>query len=99
MNFKFAAGMLTRLGEEFISNPEHGLIELIKNSYDADAINCTIELNGVNNPGGAIKISDDGTGMDLNAIDNGWFLIGSSQKSIQKETPLGRQPAGNKGLG
>ncbi len=99
MNFKFATGILTRLGEELISNPEHGLIELVKNSYDADAINCTIELKEINDLGGTIIISDDGIGMDLKAIDDSWFLIGNSRKTIQKITPLGRQPAGNKGLG
>jgi signal transduction histidine kinase len=99
MNFKFATGILIRLGEELISNPEHGLIELVKNSYDADATDCTVELKGTNHLGGAIIIRDDGTGMDLKAIDDGWFLIGSSKKSSQKLTQLGRQPAGNKGLG
>ena len=38
VNFKFSPDILIRLGEELISNPEHGIIELVKNSYDADAI-------------------------------------------------------------
>lgn len=99
MNFKFATGILARLGEQLISNPEHGLIELVKNSYDADAIECTVELRGTSNPKGTIIISDDGTGMDLNGINDGWFVIGGSIKSSQEVTQLGRQPAGNKGLG
>ncbi len=99
MYFKFATGILTRLGEELISNPEHGLIELVKNSYDADALECTVELKRTNSLGGTVIISDDGTGMDLKAIDDGWFLIGGSPKTLQEVTRLGRQPAGNKGLG
>ena len=99
MYFKFAAGILTRLGEELISNPEHGLIELVKNSYDADALVCTVELKRTSSLGGTVIISDDGTGMDLKAIEDGWFLIGGSQKTFQEATQLGRQPAGNKGLG
>src|SRR5947209_2845608 len=99
MYFKFATGILTRLGEELISNPEHGLIELVKNSYDADALECTVELKRTNSLGGTVFISDDGTGMDLKAIDDGWFLIGGSPKTLQEVTRLGRQPAGNKGLG
>lgn len=99
MNFKFATGILTRLGEELISNPEHGLIELVKNAYDADAITCSIELKRTNDIGGSIVISDDGIGMSVKAIENGWFLIGGSEKSSDKLTELGRQPAGNKDLG
>jgi len=99
MYFKFATGILTRLGEELISNPEHGLVELVKNGYDADALECRVELKRTNTLGGTIIISDDGTGMDLKAIDDGWFLIGGSPKTSQEVTRLGRQPAGNKGLG
>jgi signal transduction histidine kinase len=99
MHFKFATGILIRLGEELISNPEHGLIELVKNSYDADALECTVELKRTNSLGGTVIISDDGIGMDLKTIDDGWFLIGGSPKTLQEVTQLGRQPAGNKGLG
>ncbi len=99
VNFKFSPDILIRLGEELISNPEHGIIELVKNSYDADAIECTVDLKGTNELGGMVVISDDGAGMDLEAISSGWFLIGHSKKSSQVLTPLGRSPAGNKGLG
>ena len=80
MNFKFSPDILIKLGEELISNPEHGIIELVKNSYDADAIECTVDLKGTNELGGMVVISDDGNGMDLEAISNGWFLIGHSKK-------------------
>ena len=79
MHFKFAMDIFTRLGEELLPHPAHGLIELVKNSYDADALECRVELQGTNDLGGTILISDDGVGMYLKAIDEGWFLIGGSQ--------------------
>ena len=99
MNFKFSPDILSRLGEELISNPEQGIIELVKNSYDADATNCTLELKGTSTEGGSITISDDGVGMDEATIINGWLVIGRSKKISRQLTDLGRFPVGDKGLG
>lgn len=99
MNFKFSPDILRRLGEELISNPEQGIIELVKNSYDADATGCTLELKGTSIEGGSIVISDDGIGMDQATIANGWLVIGRSRKMSSRLTELGRLPVGDKGLG
>ncbi len=37
VHFRFSTGLLRRLGEELNPSLERGLIELVKNSYDADA--------------------------------------------------------------
>ncbi len=50
-NFRFSANILRRLGEELNPSPSRGLVELVKNSYDADAINCTIKLGNVDKLG------------------------------------------------
>ncbi len=42
MHFKFSPSILNRLGEELIPNPDQGIIELVKNAYDADATKCTV---------------------------------------------------------
>ena len=63
-NFRFSANILRRLGEELNPSPSRGLVELAKNAYDADALNCAIELRNVEKPGGVITIIDDGDGMD-----------------------------------
>ncbi|MGA2323408.1 MAG: sensor histidine kinase [Sedimentisphaerales bacterium] len=98
-HFKFSTAILRRLGEELNPHPDQGIIELIRNAYDADAINCKIQLNKVNKKGGSIQIIDDGHGMDLDAIKNGWLLLGRSEKMHRRRTPLGRRPVGDKGLG
>ena len=42
--FRFAPDILRRLGEELNPSLEHGVIELVKNSRDADALSCEIRL-------------------------------------------------------
>ncbi|WP_445240981.1 ATP-binding protein [Microcoleus vaginatus] len=99
MHFKFSPSILNRLGEELIPNPDQGIIELVKNAYDADATKCTVELINTNNTGGSIIISDNGTGMDTDAISEGWLVLGRSKKAAREPTQLGRLPVGDKGLG
>jgi signal transduction histidine kinase len=99
MHFKFSPNILNRLGEELIPNPDQGIIELVKNSYDADATECTVELVNTNAIGGSIIISDNGIGMDISAISEGWLVLGRSKKAAREPTALGRLPVGDKGLG
>jgi signal transduction histidine kinase len=99
VNFRFSTNIIRRLGEELNPSPSQGLIELVKNSYDADALKCTIELFDTSKPGGKILISDDGIGMDADYIKNGWLVLGRSPKIKEEITKLGRIPSGNKGLG
>jgi signal transduction histidine kinase len=95
---RFAADILRRLGEELNPSMDQGIIELVKNAYDADAINCVVQItHGV--AGDEISIADDGVGMTASDVTNGWLVLGSSTKSTRVQTPLGRNPAGNKGLG
>jgi hypothetical protein len=98
-NIRFATDILHRLGEELNPNADQGIIELVKNAYDADAINCTIELKNIELPGGSIRIWDDGDGMRMEDIVHGWLVLGRSQKATGKRTRLNRIPAGSKGLG
>jgi signal transduction histidine kinase len=99
-HFKFSTSILNRLGEELNPNPDQGIIELVRNSYDADAITCNIELINVDKPGGSIRVRDNGLGMGFDDITRGWLVLGKSSKSQLKRTPLlKRRPVGDKGLG
>ena len=98
-NIKFSPKILARLGEELNQSPSQGIVELVKNAYDADASDCTVELRGVSKPGGTIRISDWGYGMDVDTIENYWLVLGNSPKSGVEVTPRGRQVSGSKGLG
>jgi signal transduction histidine kinase len=93
-NLRFSPDILVRLGEELVPNPTDGLLELVKNAYDADASFCRIKIEKH-----TIRIEDDGNGMTDTEIVGGWLLIGGSSKDAKKPTDLGRIPVGNKGLG
>lgn len=99
VHLRFATDILRRFGEELNPNPDQGILELVKNAYDADARLCTIELLEAHEPGGTIRVTDNGDGMDEDDILNGWLVLGRSSKSVGQTTRLGRIPAGNKGLG
>jgi signal transduction histidine kinase len=96
---RFSTQIIKRLGEELNPSIEQSILELVKNSYDADAKECVVELDNITDKGGAIKINDDGDGMNSTEIIDGWLVLGESSKSIKKRTRLGRIPAGSKGLG
>lgn len=97
---RFSPDILRRLGEELVSDFDQGIIELVKNSYDAEATLCNLELLGGAKEGGELIIEDDGNGMDQNAIRNGWLIIGKSGKIVKERTErFGRTPVGDKGLG
>ena len=80
--FRVHASLIYKLGESLIADEITALSELIKNSYDADAGICVVNIdsnyqeniNGCN-CAGLIEISDNGCGMDLNTIINGWLTI------------------------
>ncbi|MBI3860438.1 MAG: ATP-binding protein [Planctomycetia bacterium] len=96
---RFAPDILRRLGEELNPHPSYGIIELVKNAYDADAKNCVVSLSNVDTTGGTVEVSDDGDGMTIDQIEQGWLVLGHSQKLKKRCTKLGRIPAGSKGLG
>lgn len=96
---RFSPSILRRLGEELNPSPDQSILELVKNSYDADAVDCTIELIKTDQPGGTIRVSDNGDGMDAAAIRDGWLVLGQSLKPPGGRTRLKRIRAGSKGLG
>ncbi|MFI5363999.1 MAG: ATP-binding protein [Candidatus Binatia bacterium] len=96
---RFATSILRRLGEELNPTMDQGVLELIKNSYDADALSCSVSLRNVDAPGGALEVVDNGVGMVPDDIVSGWLVLGASEKEEQGQTALGRIPTGSKGLG
>ncbi|MET0395399.1 MAG: ATP-binding protein [Longimicrobiaceae bacterium] len=98
-HIRFSTDILRRLGEELNPGSDQSILELVKNAYDADAISCTVELLGVDQPGGLVRVTDNGDGMTVEGIRYGWLVLGRSHKAAIKRTRLGRIPAGNKGLG
>jgi signal transduction histidine kinase len=98
-SLRFSTTVLRLLGEELIPSPDQGILELIKNAYDADASKCEVELKGVHVKAGSIVLRDDGNGMGPDEIRNGWLVVGDSLKAKSTLSPSRRMLVGSKGLG
>jgi len=96
---RFSTAVLRLLGEELNPNPDQGILELVKNAYDADAASCHVFLEECHLPGGTIRVVDDGEGMLPEQIRDGWLVVGESEKSLAKRSHGGRLLVGSKGLG
>jgi signal transduction histidine kinase len=114
LHFSVHPSVVYQLGESLISDAMQAIIELVKNSYDADASysKVVIDTQGVTKPddsyfkneeGGIITIEDDGCGMSLDDLEKGWLTISNRRKLEVKRrkeiTKKGRTPLGDKGLG
>jgi len=111
--FDITPHIVKQLGEELVPDEVTALMELIKNSYDADASYVSIEINSLGQPekddlffknkNGYISIEDDGSGMNEKTIIDSWLVISASNKRAFKEegkkTKKNRTPLGDKGLG
>lgn len=102
------ARLLTMLGEQLIRNERIALIELIKNSYDADADWVKVTFQGFGNnykieQGSKIVIEDNGHGMNQDLIENHWLNPATPEKKRRKKTKdttgKGRIIQGEKGIG
>lgn len=96
--FSIDARLILQLGRDSIKDHSTALIELVKNSYDADATKVEIEIYEKKD-GGYIRIADNGFGMTEEQINQGWLRIGFSDKIISKESESGRRKTGEKGIG
>ncbi|WP_431728915.1 sensor histidine kinase [Verrucosispora sp. TAA-831] len=99
VNLRFSPEILRRLGEELVPHPDLGVVELVRNAYDADATMCTVELDGVDVAGGRVTVADNGDGMTGDEIISGWLLLGKSSKAQATHSRTGRRKVGEKGLG
>ena len=103
--FKPRARLLLQLGDQLIRNESIALLELVKNSYDADATNVNIKMENIDNyKKGIIIVEDNGTGMDMEILQNVWMEPGSDYKeklySDRKiKSRYNRVPLGEKGIG
>lgn len=112
-HFDITPHIVKQLGEQLVSDEITALLEIIKNSYDADASYVAIEINTTGqykkenliypDHKGFIVIEDDGYGMNEETILKSWLTISYSQKrginNIKPKSPQGRVPLGEKGLG
>lgn len=102
--FRSRARLVEILGEHLIKDNTVGLLELVKNAYDADATVVEISLENLDYPRKTVvTVKDNGDGMMLGTVEGPWLEPAHGGKEIQKEneqpSPLGRLPLGEKGIG
>ena len=106
------ARLYMMIGDQLIRNQRIALIELIKNSYDADASWVQIRFKNFQKIGDTLKfnkksiieIEDDGCGMTYDIIKNVWMNPATPYKYLKRKRGLdkthrGRIIQGEKGIG
>ncbi|MBK8564017.1 MAG: sensor histidine kinase [Saprospiraceae bacterium] len=111
--FEPYARLMNIIGDQLITNKIVGVIEVVKNCYDADAENVHVRFFNMNNYGKNyltekerpyIEIEDDGEGMTLNTITDVWLRPATPNKLDKRKnkkdiTKKGRIIQGEKGIG
>lgn len=99
LSFKADAHLVQVLGEQLIASERVGILELVKNSFDAGASYCNVTIEKVPGlkdisdslykfsqyQGPVIVIEDDGSGMSREQIDQGWLRPASTLKTNVKQ--------------
>ena len=93
--FTADAALIDRIGRELVGKQETGLLELVKNSYDADATAVKVTFEQDN-----LTIEDNGTGMNRQELISGFLRLAGDMK-IRKPVSerFERRRAGRKGIG
>src|SRR5258708_37196359 len=82
-SFQTEGRLLQELGERLVASPEVALVELIKNSYDADATYCEVRWDEKEK---ILIVQDDGSGMTLEAFKSKWMRIATTNKLENKKS-------------
>lgn len=109
VEFQPYARLISVLGDQLISDKWVGVIELVKNCYDADAENVFVKFRNFDSKTETpfIEIEDDGIGMTLTTIKDVWMKPATPHKLNKKKTKdqkqrytrKGRLMQGDKGVG
>src|SRR5436309_12100091 len=79
------ARLVSILGEHLISDQAVGLVELVKNAYDADAKEVRVELAGLAKAETTtVVVRDNGSGMTASDIEGKWFSPAVDHKERDK---------------
>ena len=100
MNFNVSARTARLIGRENFANAEGAIIELVKNTYDADSRMCFVVFDvREDKQASSIFIIDHGEGMTEDVILKHWMTIGTDDKLNNAFSKNGRVKSGAKGIG
>lgn len=109
LHFKTNIQLKSIIGKDLINDDNIAILELVKNSFDADAKRVGISFVNLKENDDAetetytdktsrLIIADDGQGMDMDDIQNKWLNIAYSEKKSNSRQN-NRMMAGAKGVG
>ncbi len=99
ISFRPRARLLDTIGGDLIKDEVAGILELVKNAFDADASIVTISFRHLtDSKRSSIQLSDDGHGMTEEAIVDHW-MSPSTDVKVGKTSPKRRPLLGHKGIG
>lgn len=100
LNFTVDSALLSELGEKLVETVYIALVELVKNSYDADATMVSVKFTEGEEGLAEIHIEDDGSGMNFHDVERYWMKIATTNKVTDNVSPkYGRPRTGSKGIG
>ena len=100
LQFNVSARTAKLIGMENFANAEGAIIELVKNTYDADSKVCFIVFDlRSSKENSSIYIIDNGCGMTEEVIAEHWMTIGTDDKLKNLKSLKGRVKSGAKGIG
>lgn len=92
--------LFKHIGRNQIDSETIALIEIVKNSYDADATEVLITFDNAAKLNGEIIVTDNGHGMTHNQFEEFWMCPGTAHKEREHISPVyGRTMLGRKGMG
>ncbi|BCN31688.1 ATP-binding protein [Anaeromicropila herbilytica] len=97
--FRPSARLIGTIGEDIIKDMHAAVVELVKNSYDADANEVIITFESKEDQKLLLSIIDDGHGMNSQVVIDKWLVPSTSDKLKRRKSPKGRVMQGRKGIG
>ena len=95
-----AGRLVLTIGRDLIQDSYAAVVELVKNSYDADSDYVSIEFINISEQNKyTIVVSDHGHGMTRDDVINKWLVPSTSDKLKRRRSPSGRVMQGRKGVG
>lgn len=103
LHFKTNTLLKNLVGKDLINDDNIAIVELVKNSYDAESEDVLVRFTHLSKKGEStessqIMIQDKGSGMNISDIEDKWLNIAFSEKKLSNQEN-GAYLAGNKGIG
>jgi Histidine kinase-, DNA gyrase B-, and HSP90-like ATPase len=91
--------IIKHFSEGLYTNPHKAIEELVVNGFDAGASRVDVLLHDTSDESGNIVVLDDGWGMDDSGLEQHWVVGDSEKTDDDYDSPEGREPIGQFGIG